>query len=126
LPVDKFPTEYNYNCFDDVIFYADSPTMDIISNVYWWYKEIVLRGFKQREHGLFIEEPEFYFGPGTILYKYLINWSIHPHCELQIPYYLVTKGAEEKKLHSIKNWREVMEITHQYHNSIPNESIKNH
>ena len=34
----RFPIEFNQSCFDDVFYYSDSPTMDLISNIYFWYK----------------------------------------------------------------------------------------
>ena len=45
------------------------------------------------------------------LYKYMINWNIHPYGEHANPYYVVRKEAEDKGLHSINDWQEVFNIS---------------
>jgi len=107
----RFPNEFNQLCFDDVFFYADSPTMDIIAQIYRWYKKLMQKGRLQKVTGEFVEFPEFYYGPGTLLQKYITNWNINPYAEHANPYYVVRKEAEDRGLHSIDNWEEIFNIS---------------
>jgi len=111
----RFPNEFNQICFDDVFFYADSPTMDIIAQLYRWYKKITNKGREQKVTGEFVEFPEFYYGPGTLLYKYMTLWNIHPYGEYATPYYVVRKEAEERGLHSIINWQEIFDVSRDWY-----------
>ena len=107
----RFPNEFNQVCFDDVFFYGDSTTMDITAQLYRWYKKIMNVGREQKVTQEFVQFPEFYYGPGTLLYKYLTNWNIHPYAEHANPYYVVRKEAEDKRLHSINDWQEIFNIS---------------
>jgi hypothetical protein len=107
----RFPNEFNQVCFDDVFFYGDSTTMDITAQLYRWYKKIMNVGREQKVTQEFVQFPEFYYGPGTLLYKYLTNWNIHPYAEHANPYYVVRKEAEDKGLHSINDWQEIFNIS---------------
>ena len=111
----KFPLEFNYNNFDDVFFYSDSPTMDIIGQLYRWYKDIMDTGRLQKVTGKFVEWPEFWYGPGALLYKHMVNWNIHPFGEYATPYYVVRKEAEDRGLHSIKAWNEIHHISRDWY-----------
>ena len=113
----RFPSEFNQSCFDDVFYYADSPTMDLISNIYFWYKDIMDAGLAQHQKKEFVSNPEYYYGPGTLLYKYLTNWNIHPYAEHANPYYVVRKIAQEKGLHSINDWKEIQELHWDWYNN---------
>jgi len=114
----RFPTEFNYPSFDDVFFYSDSPTMDIISNLYRWNKDIIERADEKRKYGHFIEDVENFCGPGVLLYRYLKLWNIHPHCEIPIPYYVVRKEAEDLGLNGLNDWHKIYKISRDYYNNI--------
>lgn len=116
--ISKFPTEYNFNCFDDIFFYSDSPTMDIIANVYRWFRDVFNESSIKIANMQYNKNTEYYCGPGTILYRYLIKWGILPHGEIFVPYYLVRLEAEEEKLHSIKDWKRICEISKNWYNKI--------
>lgn len=121
----RFPIEFNQSCFDDVFYYADSPTMDLISNIYFWYRDIMDKGLVQQQNKEFVSNPEYYYGPGTLLYKYLTNWNIHPYADHANPYYVVRKIAEEKGLHSINDWKEIQELhTDWYYNGYGMEEAR--
>lgn len=123
----RFPMEFYQSCFDDVFYYTDSPTMDLISNIYFWYKDIMDKGLAQKQRKQFVDTPEYYYGPGTLLYKYITNWNIHPYADHANPYYVVRKIAEEKGLHSINDWKEVQELHWDwYHNGYGTEAAKEH
>ncbi len=114
----KFPFEFNYNCFDDVYFYSDSLTMDMISHVYRWYKEVQRIGTELVTQREYIQEVSYYYGPGTLLYKHLVNWGIHPHGELASEYYVVRKESEDKGLNSIADWAEILQISRDWYNAV--------
>jgi len=122
----KFPVEFYYNSFDDVFFYADSPTMDLIALVYDWYKDITVRGLIKKQAGEYVEDAEYYYGPGTLLYKHLVNWNIHPYAEHANPYYVVRKTALDLGLHSIKDWKQIHDLHWDWYNTgyAANESFK--
>ena len=107
--------EFNATNFDDVFFYSDSKTMDIISNVYFWYKKILERSNLSMVKGNYIEDDEFFYGPGTLLYSYMISKNIHPICDVCTPYYVVRKEAEDLGLDSINEWERISIIAHGFY-----------
>jgi hypothetical protein len=107
----RFAREFNYMSFDDVFFYSDSPTMDIISNAYRWQHKAVHKDWLKLSSYEIMEGTEFNLGPGTTLYRHLINWQIYPKGEVTTPYYIVRKEAEDKQLNSIDDWKEILEIS---------------
>jgi hypothetical protein len=113
----RFPTEFNQSCFDDVFFYSDSPTMDLLSNIYFWYIDIMDKGLAQKQRKEFVDNPEYYYGPGTLLYKYLTNWNIHPYADHANPYYVVRKVAHDMGLHSINDWKQIEELHWDWYNN---------
>lgn len=116
--IPKFDTEFYSNTFDDVFFYADSKTMDIISNIYFWFKDIVNKSCQEISKHEFITNREFFMGPGTLLYSYLSKWLIHPHGRVYVPYYIVRKDSQDKNLHSVNNWKEIKEISLNWYKQI--------
>lgn len=116
--IPKFDTEFYSNTFDDVFFYADSKTMDIISNIYFWFKDIVNKSCEEISKHEFITNREFFMGPGTLLYSYLSKWLIHPHGRVYVPYYIVRKDSQDKNLHSVNNWKEIREISLNWYKQI--------
>jgi hypothetical protein len=121
--IPKFDTEFYSNMFDDVFFYADSKTMDIISNIYFWFKDIVKQSHSEILKEEFITNREYFMGPGTLLYTYLTKWLIHPHGLVYIPYYIVRKESEDRNLHSINDWEKIKEISFNWYKKI-NENEK--
>jgi len=89
--------------------------MDIIAHIYRWYKKLMQKGRLQKVTGEFVDFPEFYYGPGTLLQKYITNWNIQPYAEHANPYYVVRKEAEDKGLHSIDNWKEIYDISRDWY-----------
>ena len=108
--IKKFPMEYNYNNMDDCFFYADSPTMDVVANLYRWFKEIKLRNYDLMMAGKYIEDGEYYYGPGTLLYKYATSYGILVTSLKDNYNYLYRNVAEQENLHSINDWRKVQEL----------------
>lgn len=106
-PISKFPSEFNYNNFDDVLFYGDSPTMDLIGDLYNYHditRPIEYQYKNQAELNL---DPVLYYGPGCLLYKYMTTLSIHPDGSRPFEYAVVRSTAVEAKLDSVYNYDEI-------------------
>jgi hypothetical protein len=119
--ISRFPTEFNYPCFDDVFFYGNSLTMDIIANCYRWYTNIINENMEAYSNGKYIQNSTYWYGPGTILYKYLIENGIHPQGYRAIPYYVVRKEIEDLRLHSIHNWVDIRDFSKEWYDSVLNK-----
>ena len=118
--IPRFPREFNYPCFDVVFFYSNSPTMDIIADCYRWYSDIIKNNGELQSKGKYIQESAYWYGPGTILYKYLITQGIHPQGYRAVPYYVVRKEVEECRLHSINNWEVIRDFSREWYDSVLN------
>ena len=118
--ISKFPSEFNYNCFDDVMFYSNSPTMDIIAGCQSWYENIIKKENDRYQQGKFIKDATFWYGPGTILYKYLISIGIHPQGYRAISYYIVRNKVEKLRLDSIENWKDIRDYSHEWYDALLN------
>ena len=110
--------------FDDVLFYSNSPTMDIISNCYRWYTDIIKENGELQTKGKYIQDSTYWYGPGTILYKYLITNGIHPEGYRFIQYYVVRKEIEDYGLHSIKDWKDICDFNKEWYDSVLNNENK--
>jgi hypothetical protein len=109
--INRFPSEFFYLNFDDVFFYSDSKTMDLISNIYRWYIKIQDIGQEEARQRTFIKNVTFFYGPGTLLYKYFTEFSIHMMNYVSYRYYVVRKEAEGQGLDGIDNWQEIQNIS---------------
>ena len=118
--IHRFPQEFNYPNFDDVFFYSNSPTMDIIANCCRWYRGIILKHQQTHYKGKYVSNSAYWYGPGTILYRYLIEKGIHPQGARAIQYYVVRKAVEDYNLHSIDDWKDICEFSREWYNSILN------
>jgi hypothetical protein len=58
------------------------------------------------------------YGPGTILYRYLVEKGIHPQGSRAIQYYVVRKAVEDCKLNSIDDWKDICEFSREWYNSL--------
>jgi len=112
-PVSKMIYEFHYSSFDDVLYYADSKTIDLISHTYRIHK------LKRLQQNILIEQfnqdPEFFYGPGCLLYKNMVDMSIHPHCTNHVPWYVVRKNVEESKLDAINDWDQVSAMCQEWY-----------
>lgn len=104
-PVSRFPIEFHYNNFDDVFFYGDSKTMDLVANIYNIHKQ--KRDMDLGQDLLRGQNPEFYYGPGCLLYKNLVELSIHPFCFNSFPWYVVRQNVADSGLDPFDNWAQV-------------------
>jgi hypothetical protein len=116
--IHRFPQEFNYPNFDDVFFYSNSPTMDMIANCSRWYRSIVLKYRLAHYQKEYVSDSTYWYGPGTILYRYLVESGIHPQGSRAIQYYVVRKAVEDYRLHSIDNWKDICEFSHEWYSSV--------
>jgi hypothetical protein len=107
-PVAKFPSEFHYNNFDDVFYYGDSKTMDLVANIYNIHKQ--KRDLYLDPAPLTSKDPELYYGPGCLLYKNLIEMAVHPMCFNSFPWYVVRKNVAASGLDPVSDWDQVMKM----------------
>lgn len=106
-PISKFATEFNYNNFDDVLFYGDSPTMDLLGDLYLSHKTARPMEYQYKnQRGLNLDKV-LWLGPGCLLYNYMIGLSIHPTCVNPFEYAVMRSTAVEAKLDPIYNYQEI-------------------
>lgn len=106
-PITKFSYEFNYNNFDDVIFYGDSRTMDIISDLYHTYK---IKHSPQKRFDIaksLNTDTSLFYGPGCLLYEHMINCGIYPTNREIFEYVVVRSTAVQENLNSIKDYEEI-------------------
>ena len=105
--ISKFPSEFNYNNFDDVLFYGNSPTMDLIGDLYNMHN--VEKPFEDQvvnQVGINLD-PIFYYGPGCLLYKYLTKLGIHPDGSRMFEYAVMRSTAIDAKLDAVYQYEEI-------------------
>ena len=107
-PVFKFPYEFNYNAFDDVIFYGDSRTMDLVGDLFRSYRNIHnSEALTELAFGI-NPLPSLFYGPGTLLYEHMINSGIHPAAMNEpIDYVVYRSTAAVDHLDSITDFMEI-------------------
>lgn len=106
-PISKFAGEFNSNNFDDVLFYGDSATMDLMSDLYMSHKITYPMEYQYKnQEGLNLDKT-LWLGPGCLLYKYMTGLSIHPDCMNPFEYAVMRSTAVEANLDSIYNYQEI-------------------
>lgn len=106
-PISKFQSEFNYNNFDDVMFYGDSPTMDLMGDLYDTHKLTHGMDYRMSNHATTNLDPVTFYGPGCLLYDHATNLSIHPDGSRVIEYAVVRSTAVEANLDGIYDYEEV-------------------
>ena len=106
-PISKFPSEFNYNNFDDVLFYGDSPTMDLIGDIYGTYKTLHTQELVDAQDAGMDIKPDMWYGPGCLLYEHMTNLSIHPDGNRIVEYAVVRSTAVEENLDGIYDYEKI-------------------
>jgi hypothetical protein len=102
-PINKFPNEFNYNCFDDVLFFGDSRTMDMVGSLYHSFQKTIENNI-HNEHNL---NPSYRYGPGTLLYEHMMNLGVHPEMSFFSDYCVIRSTAlNGGELDSVINYNE--------------------
>lgn len=70
------PTDYENHGISDLIFWGDSPSMDIATNVWRYYKYTALLQDIHLREGWKIDPKDYYHSPGTLIYQRSIDRNI--------------------------------------------------
>jgi len=109
-PISKFPTEFNGNNFDDVIYYGDSRTMDLVGSLFDTYRVLhnpTHLANQQQSENL---DPTIYYGPGCLIYDHCMKLNIATDGSRIFDYVVVRSTAAERGLHSIKDFEEIRRL----------------
>lgn len=69
-------TDYENHGISDLIFWGDSQSMDIATNVYRYYKFTALAKNIYLQNGYKIDPKDYYLSPGTLIYQRTIEKNI--------------------------------------------------
>jgi hypothetical protein len=106
-PISKFPQEFNYNNFDDVLFYGDSPTMDLMGDIYSTYKTLHTAELFDQQNSSMDLQPDLWYGPGCLMYEHMTNLGIHPEGARVIEYAVVRSTAVAENLDGIYDYDKI-------------------
>tara|TARA_Y100000389_G_C17468560_1_gene528038 strand:+ start:2482 stop:3288 length:807 start_codon:yes stop_codon:yes gene_type:complete len=111
----RFPSEFNKQCFDDVMFFGDSKTMDIMSGLYKYYalKNRDSRNLEKTTPQTDINT-ELHLGPGTLLYQYAVKHNIHPD-SYKIDYAIVRSTMRGKELDSVEDYDKIKKLWQEWY-----------
>ena len=110
--ITRFPSEFNKPCFDDVMFFGDSKTMDLMSGLYKYYdlKNKPSRCEEMSSTPSVDVDTNIHLGPGTLLYQYAVSNNIHPDCKYYIDYAVVRSTMKGKGLDSVDDYDKIKKI----------------
>lgn len=69
-------TDYENHGINDIIFWGDSESMDLATNVYMYYKHRALEINQQLIRGYKTDPRDYYFSAGNLIYSRIINQNI--------------------------------------------------
>lgn len=105
----KFPAEFNSNNFDDIMFYADSGTMDLVSEIYFAHEQL-MKEFKDPYRDPFDINMLYWLGPGCLLYEHISKLRIHPVVKLGMDYAIMRTSMVEKNLNVETDFPELKKL----------------
>jgi hypothetical protein len=105
--INIFPLEFNYYNFDDVLFYGNSPTMDLMGDLYHTFKTLHSVEKVNKNRASTDIDVTMYYGPGALLYTHMMNTGIHPEKRHTFDYAVVRSTSVEKNLDGIINYDEI-------------------
>jgi hypothetical protein len=106
-PIGKFPNEFNYNNFDDVFFYGDSPTMDLVGDIYDRNRQRHTPALCAAADASANLDVTMWYGPGCSLYEHCTDLGIHPEGARVIEYAVVRSTATEENLDGINDYQKI-------------------
>lgn len=107
--ISRFPREFNKFCFDDVMFFGDSKTMDVMSGLYKYYSCKNQKSRIQNMSNPIDIDTELHLGPGTLLYRYATEHNIHPDA-FNTDYAVIRSTMRNKNLDSIEDYIEIKKL----------------
>jgi hypothetical protein len=107
-----FPREFNYWNFDDVIFYGNSCTMDMIGDLYKSHKILYTKQYtKSLEQNHDIDPAASWYGPGCMIYDYCVSAGIRlDYANPSIAYKVSRSTMIDANIDSIRDWSEVVKL----------------
>jgi hypothetical protein len=102
-------------CFDDIMFFGDSKTMDIMSGLYKYYalKNRDSRHLEKTTMQIDINT-ELRLGPGTLLYQYAVKHNIHPDA-YEIDYAIIRSTMRDKGLDSAADFDKIKKLYQEWY-----------
>lgn len=116
-PLSRMPREFNSLNFDDVWFYSDSHTMDLLSYTYNYVGEQIGNTPIRKSVGSTLHKTESMLGPGCLLNRFanIINIQGVQTGNQHGSYVVIRKNALEANLHSIQNYAELEKLNQEYY-----------
>jgi hypothetical protein len=113
--ISRFPSEFNMQYFDDIMFFGDSKTMDIMSGLYKYYalKNRDSRNLEKTTMQIDINT-ELHLGPGTLLYQYAVKHNIHPDA-YEIDYAIIRSTMRGKGLDSVDDYDKIKKLCNEWY-----------
>jgi hypothetical protein len=110
-PCAKFREEYYRTDFRDVVFYGDSPTMDIVSQITQYYFRTPETDSNSNT-GNFAGPIYELHGPGVELWRHMTKYNIEPR---SLPYYNVIVRKPMAGFDPIKDFDKISEFSNGWH-----------
>ena len=113
--ISRFPSEFNMQCFDDVMFFGSSKTMDVMSGLYKYYalKNRDSRNLEKTTMQIDINT-ELRLAPGTLLYQYAVKHNIHPDA-YKIDYAIIRSTMRDKGLDSVEDYDKIKKLCNEWY-----------
>lgn len=114
--ISRFPNEFNKHCFDDVMFFGDSKTMDIMSGLYKYYslRNKPSRCAEKSSTPPVDIDPIIYLGPGTLLYQYAVANNTHP-AAWNVDYAVVRSTMRGQRLDSVDDYDKIKKLWQEWY-----------
>lgn len=106
--VSKFPREFNKHCFDDVMFFGDSKTMDVMAGLYKYY------AVKRKNNKDAMQQYEYHLGPGTLLYEYAVKNNIHPG-SWPTSYAVIRSTMRDQGIDSVEDYDKIKKLWQEWY-----------
>jgi hypothetical protein len=115
--ITKFPSEFNYWNFDDVLFYGHSNTMDIVGDIFRTTRSIYTSNYVDSlERQSDLDPAANWYGPGCMLYHYLTQVGIRPdYAHNAIRYKVARSTMIESNLNAMQNWADISRLGNEWY-----------
>jgi hypothetical protein len=103
-------------CFNDVMFFGSSKTMDVMAGLYKYYhlKNKNSYSLKLSSNPPIDIDTNIYLGPGTLLYQYAVTHNIHPDA-YKIDYAIIRSTMRDKGLDSAADFDKIKKLYQEWY-----------
>jgi hypothetical protein len=102
-------TDMEHTGINDVIFWGDSQSMDIATNVYMYYKHVALVANQQILSGISFDPEDIYFSAGQLIQHRGVRRNIHFHRYTGEAFGPIPWREDVKHLDPIKDYDKIQE-----------------